>query len=114
MVRAVCNSGVCFLLLFSVTIADDPEPTAAKPTKVDFARDVAPLLQQNCIDCHGPAMQMAELRLDQRRFVFGDDADPDLVKAGKSGECLVIRRLTESKLGLIMSPTFPLFSGEKT
>ena len=37
--------------------------------KIDFRRDVQPLFKTHCIDCHGPVLQMAELRLDQRRFV---------------------------------------------
>jgi ankyrin repeat protein len=83
------------------------------PAKVDFQKDIVPILMQQCIVCHGPAMQMAELRLDQRRFVLGDDADPDLVKAGKSGESLLIKRLVDAKLGIIMPPTFPFPPGGK-
>ena len=86
---------------------------ADEVAKVDFGRDVAPILQQQCIVCHGPEMQMAELRLDQRRFVLGSDADPDLVKAGKSGESLLIKRLVDRKLGILMPPSFPFPPGEK-
>ena len=31
---------------------------AQAPTKVDFTRDVQPVLQQNCIGCHGPSQQL--------------------------------------------------------
>jgi ankyrin repeat protein len=81
--------------------------------KVDFRRDVQPLFKTHCIDCHGPVLQMAELRLDQRRFVRGADANPDLVRVGQSAESLLIKRMCDSKLGLIMPPTFPFFPGEK-
>jgi len=27
------------------------------PAKVDFAKDVQPLLRQNCVGCHGPMKQ---------------------------------------------------------
>src|SRR5436190_16938444 len=37
------------------------------PGKIDFRRDVQPLLKQHCIDCHGPAQQMNGFRLDRRR-----------------------------------------------
>jgi ankyrin repeat protein len=83
------------------------------PAKIDFSKDIAPILRQQCIVCHGPAMQMAELRLDQRRFVLGADADPDLVKAGKSGESLLVKRLVDRQLGILMPPTFPFPPGEK-
>jgi hypothetical protein len=32
----------------------------------DFARDVAPILERHCFECHGAAVQKAGLRLDQR------------------------------------------------
>jgi ankyrin repeat protein len=87
--------------------------SAQESAKLDFRRDVAPILQQQCIDCHGPSLQLAELRLDQRRFVLGDDANPDLVKAGKGDESLLIQRLVDRKLGILMPPSFPLPPGEK-
>src|SRR5262244_1635328 len=37
------------------------------PGKVDFRRDVQPLLKQYCIGCHGPSQQMNGFRLDRRR-----------------------------------------------
>src|SRR6476660_6001049 len=35
--------------------------------RVDFRRDVQPLLKQYCIECHGPTQQMHGFRLDRRR-----------------------------------------------
>ena len=49
---------------------------AQVPAKVDFARDIQPLLQEHCIECHGPSQQMRGLRLDRRR-----DALPNRVGA---------------------------------
>ena len=40
---------------------------AQTPARVDFARDVQPLLRQNCFGCHGPVRQEKNLRLDRRR-----------------------------------------------
>jgi len=34
---------------------------------VNWARDVFPILQRSCLECHGPKKQEAGLRLDQRR-----------------------------------------------
>ena len=46
--------------LFAVTAAADTD------SKVDFGRDVLPLIRQNCITCHGPNVQMNNFRLDRR------------------------------------------------
>ena len=54
----VCATVV--LLLFSGTLS------AQTPDKVDFEKDVQPLLRQNCVSCHGPKKQKAGMRLDRR------------------------------------------------
>src|SRR6186997_2760697 len=97
-----CGLIACFLSIISVLSGAEPDLTPGQASKVDFLRDVAPILQQQCIACHGPTMQIAELRLDQRRFVLGNDADPDLIKAGQSAESLLIKRLIDRKLGILM------------
>jgi ankyrin repeat protein len=109
MMRAV-GGVLTGLLIATVLSAAEPEKSAGK---IDFQRDVVPLLVQHCVDCHGPDLQMAELRLDQRKFVLGEEANPDLIKPGKGGESLFIQRLLDRNLGLIMPPTFPFFPGEK-
>jgi ankyrin repeat protein len=89
------------------------EPTQAAATKrIDFRTDVAPILQQYCVDCHNADMQMAELRFDQREFVLEDDGR-GLVKPGHSADSLLIQRLVDPKLGILMPPTFPFLPGEK-
>ena len=95
-----------FFLAFSPVWAEDA------PHKVDFRTDVAPILQQFCVDCHGPEMQMAELRLDQRQFVLEDDGR-GLIKPGDSEGSLLVQRLVDPKLGILMPPTFPFLPGEK-
>ena len=39
---------------------------AQAPEKIDFVRDVQPILRQNCYGCHGPKQQNNNLRLDRR------------------------------------------------
>ncbi len=39
---------------------------AQTPSRVDFRKDVQPLLRANCIGCHGPTQQMNGFRLDRR------------------------------------------------
>jgi ankyrin repeat protein len=83
---------------------------AQAPAKVDFARDVQPILRQHCVECHGPSQQMRGLRLDRRR-----DALPNRVGAngarivpGKSSTSLLYRRLSGNASGSQMPPEGPL------
>jgi hypothetical protein len=52
--------------LFSLALAILLAPGAVSAAeKVDFARDIRPILANNCYKCHGPAVQKGKLRLDQ-------------------------------------------------
>jgi mono/diheme cytochrome c family protein len=53
---------------------------------VDFARDIAPILSQQCIKCHGPEKRQGGLRLDTAKLALeGGDAGPAWV-AGNSAK----------------------------
>lgn len=39
-------------------------------SKVDFAKDVQPILQRSCLACHGAKAQMGKLRLDSKAATF--------------------------------------------
>ena len=39
--------------------------------RVDFRRDILPIFQSHCFRCHGPNEQEGDLRLDDKRKVFG-------------------------------------------
>ncbi|MGH9719153.1 MAG: ankyrin repeat domain-containing protein [Bryobacteraceae bacterium] len=80
------------------------------PAKVDFARDIQPILRDHCVECHGPSQQMRGLRLDRRR-----DAMPNRVGAngarivpGKSAGSPLFRRLSGTQFGVQMPPAGPL------
>jgi hypothetical protein len=57
--------------------------------KVDFAKDIKPILDQNCVKCHGEEKQKGKMRLDSR------DA---ALKGGKAGPALVAGNVEKSEL----------------
>ena len=57
--------------------------------KVDFAKDIKPILDQNCVKCHGEEKQKGKLRLD-----FKDAA----TKGGKAGPAFVAGNAEKSEL----------------
>ena len=76
------------------------------PAKVDFGRDIQPLLREHCVECHGASQQMRGLRLDRRR-----DALPNRVGAngarivpGDSARSVLFQRLSGTKAGPQMPP----------
>ncbi|MDP6939040.1 MAG: c-type cytochrome domain-containing protein [Planctomycetota bacterium] len=74
--------------LISLTLA------SPAPIDVDFLKDVYPILEAHCIDCHGPKKQKGDLRLDQRAGLFEGDEDFIPVVPGKPDQSTVIELIT--------------------
>jgi hypothetical protein len=67
---------------------------AADPQRVDFARDVRPILEQNCWKCHGPEKQKGGLRFDHRAAALGPgDSGERAITPGKAEQSELIRRV---------------------
>jgi len=62
--------------------------------KVDFTKQIAPILVQRCIECHGPKEQEGDLRLDAKEFVFAEgDEDYWTVFPKDPDDSELVRRL---------------------
>src|SRR5262249_24857107 len=55
--------------------------TAAEPGKVDFQRDVLPLLQERCFKCHDARKRTASYRIDVRSSAL---------RGGESGKLAIV------------------------
>ncbi len=55
--------------------------TTTPPAEIVFARDIQPILQRRCIDCHGPDKAKSNIRVDQRATLIrgGDSGLPAIV-----------------------------------
>lgn len=53
----------------------------AETAKIDFQKQVWPILEKSCIKCHGPEKQKGKLRLDSKEAAF---KNPDVIKPGKA------------------------------
>ncbi|HJO09157.1 MAG TPA: c-type cytochrome domain-containing protein, partial [Verrucomicrobiota bacterium] len=48
--------------------------------RVDFVKDIKPILEESCVSCHREDHDKGDLRLDERRYAFGGgEADPSVV-----------------------------------
>ncbi len=67
---------------------------AATP-RIDFAREIQPLLAQHCLDCHGAEKPKGQLMLTRRAHALrgGESGEPALVP-GDSARSALLRRLT--------------------
>ncbi len=80
-------------------------PFLSGAASVDYARDVQPLLEQRCLECHGPKKQKATLRVDQRASLLrGGDSSKAAVVPGKSAESQVILKVISRDTDEMMPP----------
>ena len=82
-------------------------PSGLLAGEIDFARDIRPLLSDNCFACHGPdaKQRKADLRLDTRDGALADLGGTSAVVPGKPSESELVRRvLTDDEDDLMPPP----------
>ena len=74
--------------------------------RVDFNRDIKPILSDTCYKCHGPdaGQRKAELRLDIREGALGSDRDPAIIVPGSPGKSELWRRISSDDMDFRMPP----------
>ena len=100
-----------WVLASSISLVAQTPQTSLPPvanTKVDYEKDVKPILAQNCYSCHGDAVQQSGLRLDLRQNALrGGDYGPVIIP-GKSAESKLIKRVVDGDGAMQMPPSGPL------
>ena len=62
---------------------------------ISFARQIAPIFANHCVECHGPDEHEGELRLDAKHFVFDDrDADEQVIVPGDAQDSELYWRIS--------------------
>jgi len=65
---------------------------------VDFTKDILPILQRHCFECHGPGVQEGGLRFDDRdEFLSGGYSGPAII-SNKPRESELLRRVSLDRL----------------
>lgn len=77
------------------------------PLRVDFGRDVQPILRDHCYACHGPEQQMNGLRLDRRADAMRGGTQ-SVIGPGNADGSRLYHRLVGNTVGGQMPPTGPL------
>ncbi|MBV9470163.1 MAG: DUF1553 domain-containing protein [Abitibacteriaceae bacterium] len=78
-------------------------PTGAK---VQFNKDIRPILAENCFACHGPdpGARKAKLRLDTQEGFFADRGDGPTIVAGKPLASPLYKRISSKDQDEMMPP----------
>ena len=60
----------------------------------EFAKDIRPILEKHCFECHGDKKQKSGLRMDRRAdFLKGGDSAKAPFEPGKSAESDMVKRI---------------------
>lgn len=92
-----------FILSWSFVVgASSP---AAEASPIDFVKDVRPIFQAHCYDCHGEDKQKSGLRLDVKSAAMtgGDNHGPDIIPEN-AAESPLIQFLHSTKEDEMMPP----------
>jgi hypothetical protein len=99
---SIRTSVVCCLTLMCLTSA--PLPGQAEP-RISFTREIAPLLQEQCLRCHSGRRPRAGLDLSQRASALkGGESEVPAIVPGKPKESLLFNRVQAKR----MPPRRPL------
>ncbi|MGH9373656.1 MAG: DUF1549 domain-containing protein, partial [Vicinamibacterales bacterium] len=91
----VIGCGVALLAGSVLLRAQAPAPAAAAPQTIDFARDIQPIFEQYCYECHGRSKARARLRLHAPEFILkGGQSGPPIVP-GRSHQSELMRRVLD-------------------
>ena len=93
-------------LLLPVCILQAEPPGAPRQNRIDFNRDIRPILSNNCYPCHGPDenKRKADLRLDLKNGLYDDHDGEKPVVAGDPARSELYSRITAKKAGERMPP----------
>ena len=84
------------------------------PNKVDFNRQIRPILASACFKCHGGEKRNGGLRLTNRHDAFTPaDSGEAVIRPGKSGESLLLERVASSDESVRMPPEGDSLSTEQ-
>jgi mono/diheme cytochrome c family protein len=92
------------LALAGPAVADDRGLPPAANRAVDYAKDIQPILQANCYQCHGPKKQQSEFRLDQKARALKGGSEGPAIVPGKGAESPLIERVASQDPELAMPP----------
>src|SRR5256885_4801067 len=79
----VVGAAVACVALVALVRGADTAGTASSAAVIDFARDVRPILAQNCYKCHDASHRKGGLQLDEKkRALAGGDSGDKAITPG--------------------------------
>src|SRR5262245_49611787 len=107
---AACAFGlVVFAYHPAGAVQNTPTPDAASSRRIDFSRDILPILSDKCFACHGPDApnNKSPLRFDTEAHAFADLGEGrHAIVGGHPEQSELVRRITAEDESLRMPPAY--------
>ena len=72
---------------------------------IDYETEIEPILERNCLECHGPAKAKSQLRVDKRAMLLrGGDSGLPAIVPGNSAKSHLLELVKGAKKGEVMPP----------
>src|SRR5690349_8920964 len=97
----IASWSLCVRSAFAEPAADLPPPASHK---IDFVKEIQPLLAERCYSCHGPEKQKSDLRWDSRTSAFKTGEHGPIIVPGNSATSRVIKLVAGLDPDTIMPP----------
>ena len=101
-----------FVIIASIAsaIAADPDisklPAPAAKPGLTYEKDIKPILEKSCVNCHGPEKPKSKYRVDSREAIIkGGDSDQAAIVPGKSEKSPLIHYVADLVVDMEMPPT---------
>jgi ankyrin repeat protein len=96
---------LALVTLILLVVVFDGLPVGQAPSgRVDFGRDVRPIFEAHCFECHGPSQQMNGYRLDRRRDAMRIRDGGTVIGPGNSAASRLYLRIIAAGYGAAMPP----------
>ena len=92
--KALSRAAACALFVLG---GRGPVAAAGERPAPDFERDIRPILEANCVSCHGPKQQESLLRLDTRGQALKGGMSGSVIVPGKSRQSPLVRHLRAAR-----------------
>jgi hypothetical protein len=87
-----------------IDITKLPPPAAKKD--LTYERDIKPLLEKSCINCHGPEKPKSKYRVDSRDAIIkGGDSEEAAIIPGNSAKSPIVHYSADLVVDMEMPPT---------
>ncbi len=84
--------GLTFLAL-AVDIDKSKLPPPSDKKDLTFEKDIKPLFDKSCVDCHGAEKPKGKLRLDSLANTLKGGVDGKVLEAGKSADSFLVANI---------------------